>query len=229
MNLEGYTLLVDKPYQWTSFDVVNKIRSIFKYRYSIPKIKVGHAGTLDPLATGLLIVCIGKHTKQIEQYQALFKTYSGVFYLGATTPSFDMETEVDRTFPVDHITEELIEDKRKEFLGIIEQIPPLFSAIKIKGKRAFKHARKGEKVELKARKVNIQEFEIERIEAQKLSFVIRCSKGTYIRSMANDFGLALNSGAYLESLRRTAIGSYKVEDAVTMEQIEAYLGQKLFS
>ncbi|MBR9860916.1 tRNA pseudouridine(55) synthase TruB [bacterium] len=200
-------ILIDKPLEWTSFDVVKKMRRLAQIK------KVGHAGTLDPLATGLLIVCFGKYTKKIEGIQALKKEYTGTFKIGSTTPSFDLETEEDGSYETDHITLELLEEAASGFIGDIEQVPPIYSAVKIDGKRAYEHARKGEDVKMKSRIVHIEEFEITRVELPEVDFRIVCSKGTYIRSIARDFGEALNSGAHLISLRRTAIGPYKVEDA----------------
>lgn len=206
-------LLIDKPLTWTSFDVVNKIRYAGKFK------KVGHAGTLDPLATGLLILCTGKKTKEIETYQAQVKEYTGEFTIGKTTPSFDLETEVDHTHPIDHITKEMIEQARISFLGKISQIPPVFSAIKVNGKRAYESARIGKEIELKAREVEITEFEINSDSLPLIKFRVVCSKGTYIRSLARDFGLALKSGAYLSELRRTKIGEFNVSNAESVEEM----------
>lgn len=210
LNLpEGVVLLIDKPLEWTSFDAVNKIR----YACGGRKIKVGHAGTLDPLATGLLIICVGKKTKTIDGIQSQEKEYTGTFTLGATTPSFDLETEVDNTYPTEHISNDKIEEVAKGFIGFQEQTPPVFSAIKVDGKRAYNSARKGEKVEMKKRPITIEEFEITSINLPEVTFRIKCSKGTYIRSIANDFGERLESGAYLSSLRRTKIGDFDITDA----------------
>ena len=205
----GELLLVNKPYKWTSFDVVGKIRNSFKPL----KLKVGHAGTLDPLATGLLIICTGKMTKQIDTFQAEEKEYTGTLILGATTPSYDMETEPDEKFDTSHITDEQIKAACAQFTGDIQQYPPAHSAIKIDGERLYEKARRGEEVELRLRSVTITEFEITRIELPEVDFRVVCSKGTYIRSLVNDFGKALNSGAYLSKLRRTRSGNYKVADA----------------
>jgi len=205
----GELLLVNKPYKWTSFDVVGKIRNSFKPL----KLKVGHAGTLDPLATGLLIICTGKMTKQIDTFQAEEKEYTGTLILGATTPSYDMETEPDEKFDISHITDEQIKATCAQFIGDIQQYPPAHSAIKIDGERLYEKARRGEEVELRLRNVTITEFEITRIELPEVDFRVVCSKGTYIRSLVNDFGKALNSGAYLSKLRRTRSGNYKVADA----------------
>jgi tRNA pseudouridine55 synthase len=206
---EGELLLVNKPYKWTSFDVVGKLRNAFKPL----KLKVGHAGTLDPLATGLLIVCTGKMTKQIDTFQAEEKEYTGTFVLGSVTPTYDLESEPEQKFPIDHLTEQQIHDACKQFIGDIEQYPPAHSAIKVGGERLYEKARRGEDVELKARKVTITEFEITRIALPEVDFRVICSKGTYIRSLANDFGIALNNAAYLSRLRRTRNGHFKVEDA----------------
>jgi len=216
----GEVLLINKPSGWTSFDVVNKIRFLLRGYTGIRKIKVGHAGTLDPLATGLLILCTGKFTKKIEEFQGLEKEYTGTFFLGATTPSFDRETEVDQKFETNHINQEMLQNTTKQFVGTIDQVPPLFSAIKVKGKRAYQMARDKEDVELPSRKVIIHSFEITNIEIPEIAFRISCSKGTYIRSIARDFGKSLNSGAYLSSLFRTKIGSFRIEDALTIEQFE---------
>ncbi|MBF8148863.1 tRNA pseudouridine(55) synthase TruB [Winogradskyella sp. F6397] len=222
----GQVLLIDKPLTWTSFQAVNKLRWSIRQAFSIKKIKVGHAGTLDPLATGLLVICTGKMTKQINTFQGQEKEYTGTFALGGTTPSFDLETEVNETFPTDHITEELIYSTTQQFIGKIDQFPPVFSAIKKDGKRLYEFARAGEEVEVKSRQVEITEFEITKISGLELHFRVVCSKGTYIRSLANDFGKALNSGAHLASLRRTRIGDFKVEDALTPEAFIANLPSK---
>lgn len=216
--LNGKVLLIDKPLEWTSFQAVNKIRWHIKQKFGLKKIKVGHAGTLDPLATGLLIICTGKQTKKISEYQGLIKEYTGTFTIGATTPSYDLETEVDQTFPVEHITNELLTDTTSKFIGEIDQKPPIFSAIKKDGKRLYELARKGETTEIKTRKITISEFELTNIALPKTNFRVVCSKGTYIRSLAYDFGVALNSGAHLTTLRRTKIGDYSVEDAVSIDQ-----------
>jgi len=221
---EGQVLLIDKPLNWTSFQVVNKIRWHIRQKFNIKKIKVGHAGTLDPLATGLLILCTGKFTKKIETYQAQIKEYTGEITLGATTPSYDLETEIDKTFSIDHISKELIHETTKQFIGDIDQKPPIFSAIKKEGKRLYDLARAGETTEIKARRIHISEFEITKINLPKVEFRVVCSKGTYIRSLAYDFGLALNSGAHLSKLRRTKIGEFVVIDNLGPEEyIEKYL------
>lgn len=209
----GKVFLIDKPLDWTSFDVVNKIRWNIRKAYQIKKIKVGHAGTLDPKATGLLVVCTGKMTKNIDSIQAQSKIYTGQMKLGATTPTYDTESEEDNLFSINHITEELIQQNTHKFIGEIQQFPPAHSAIKVDGKRLYERARAGEKVELKARSVVIYDFQITQIELPFLEFEVHCSKGTYIRSLAHDFGKALNSGAYLTALRRTKIGELDVEDA----------------
>jgi tRNA pseudouridine55 synthase len=206
---EGELLLVIKPYKWTSFDVVGKIRNAFKPL----KLKVGHAGTLDPLATGLLVICTGKMTKQIDSFQAEEKEYTGTFVLGATTPTYDLESEPEQQFSIEHITEEQIKEACNQFIGDIQQYPPAHSAVKIDGERLYEKARRGEEVELRPRNVSISEFEIARIELPEVDFRVVCSKGTYIRSLANDFGKTLNNGAYLSRLRRTRSGHFKVEDA----------------
>ena len=219
--LEGQILLIDKPLKWSSFQAVNKLKYILKRKYNLPKkFKIGHAGTLDPLATGLLIVCTGKFTKRITDIQAQAKEYTGTITVGGTTPSYDLETEVDATFPTEHITSELIQETVKQFLGEIDQKPPIFSAIKKEGKRLYEHARAGEEVEIPFRKTTIHEFEITRIALPDIDFKVKCSKGTYIRSLAYDFGKALNSGGYLSSLCRTKIGEFKVENAVSPEEFE---------
>lgn len=216
---EGEVLLIDKPLEWTSFDVVNKIRYSIRRKLNVKKIKVGHAGTLDPLATGLLIICTGKFTKRIDEFQAQEKEYTGTFYLGATTPSFDKETEIDNEYPTSHITKEMLEETSQKFTGEILQVPPLFSAIKIKGERAYNKARKNQDVKLQPRKISIPEFEITEIKLPEISFRVTCSKGTYIRSLARDFGESLNSGAYLSSLRRTKIGNFNVENSMSVEEM----------
>ena len=213
----GQVLLIDKPLKWTSFQVVNKLRWHIKQRFKLKKIKVGHAGTLDPLATGLLIICTGKQTKEIHTYQGQIKEYTGTFSIGATTPSYDLETEVNETFSINHITEALLEETTKQFLGEIQQKPPIFSAIKKDGKRLYELARKGETTEIKARAVTVSKFEITNINLPKVDFRVVCSKGTYIRSLAYDFGKALHSGAHLSALRRTKIGDFSVEKSASIE------------
>lgn len=219
--LAGQVLLIDKPLTWSSFQAVNKLKYTLKNRLGLPKkFKIGHAGTLDPLATGLLIVCTGKFTKSITEIQAQTKEYTGTIRVGATTPSYDLETEVDATFPTAHITDVLIHETVKQFLGEIDQKPPVFSAIKKDGKRLYEHARAGEEVEIASRKTTIYEFEITRIALPEIDFRVQCSKGTYIRSLAYDFGLALQSGGHLTALRRTKIGNYSVENGITPDQFE---------
>ncbi len=213
----GQVLLIDKPLHWTSFQVVNKLRWHIRKRFDIKKIKVGHAGTLDPLATGLLIICTGKQTKNINEYQGQIKEYTGTITVGATTPSFDLETEIDRQYPTEHITDDLIRETTTKFIGTIQQKPPIFSAIKKDGKRLYELARKGESTEIKSREVSISTFEITKIAMPHLTFRVVCSKGTYIRSLANDFGIALNSGAHLSELRRTKIGDFDVSKALSIE------------
>lgn len=215
--LSGQVLLIDKPLYWTSFQVVNKLRWEIRQAFKIKKIKVGHAGTLDPLATGLLVICTGKMTKEIDSFQAQIKEYTGTIVLGSTTPSFDLETEINETFPTNHINEDLIKETTKQFIGEIQQFPPIFSAIKKDGKRLYEFARAGEDVEIKARTVNISEFKIININGLQVDFRVVCSKGTYIRSLANDFGKALQSGAHLSALRRTKIGNFHVDNGVTIE------------
>ncbi len=220
---DGEVILIDKPIDWTSFDTVNFIRALIKRFYKIPKLKVGHAGTLDPLATGLLILCTGKKTKQIEEYQAKIKTYTGTILLGQTTPTFDLESEPDQTFSTEGITAEQIEDARMKFIGDIKQYPPKYSAIKIKGKRAFDYARSDEEIELKARDIHIEDFKLNTERFPELDFEVTCSKGTYIRSLANDLGKELGNGACLKSLRRTRIGDFKVEDAWQLEDLKQHI------
>ncbi|WP_439130018.1 tRNA pseudouridine(55) synthase TruB [Polaribacter sp.] len=214
----GQVLLIDKPLTWTSFQVVNKLRWEIKQRFNIKKIKVGHAGTLDPLATGLLIICTGKQTKQIDTYQGQIKEYTGTFTIGATTPSYDLETQIDKTYPTAHISEELLKETTHQFIGEIQQKPPIFSAIKKDGKRLYELARKGETTEIKSRTVTISEFEITNIDLPKIDFRVVCSKGTYIRSLAFDFGKALKSGAHLSALRRTKIGNFSVENSWSVDE-----------
>ncbi|MDP3944853.1 MAG: tRNA pseudouridine(55) synthase TruB [Lutibacter sp.] len=219
----GQILLIDKPLTWTSFQVVNKLRWNIRHKFGLGKIKVGHAGTLDPLATGLLIICTGNFTKKIDEYQAQVKEYTGEITLGATTPSFDLETEVDETFPVDHITDDLIHKTAKQFVGDIAQIPPMFSAIKMAGVRMYDLARQGKTREITSRNITIETFEITNITMPKVQFRIVCSKGTYIRSLAYDFGKALNSGGHLSQLRRTKIGDFNVNDALEVKDFIANL------
>ena len=219
----GQVLLIDKPLTWTSFQAVNKLRWEIRQAFNIKKIKVGHAGTLDPLATGLLIICTGKMTKQINKFQGQDKEYTGTFTIGGTTPSYDLETDIDKTFPTEHITEDLIHEATHQFIGSIEQFPPIFSALKKDGKRLYEFARAGEDVEIKSRTVSVSEFEITNIVGNHINFRIVCSKGTYIRSLAYDFGKALNSGAHLSELRRTKIGDFHVDNAMSPEDFIAKL------
>ena len=220
---EGRVLLIDKPLNWTSFQVVNKIRWLIKQQFSIKKIKVGHAGTLDPLATGLLILCTGKFTKKIETYQAQVKEYTGTIALGATTPSYDLESEIDQKFDISEISEEDILKNTQQFLGEIQQQPPIFSALKKNGKRLYEYAREGSKIDIPSRAVTIKEFEITKIELPCIEFRIVCGKGTYIRSLAHDFGRSLNNGAHLSGLRRTKIGEFRVEDAISVLEFEKFI------
>lgn len=219
----GSTILVDKPLNWTSFDVVNKIRWNLKQQLGVKKIKVGHAGTLDPLATGLLVLCIGKHTKLINDIMVGTKTYTGTILLGKTTPSFDLETEFNQEFPIDHITEEDFERVRQSFLGEQQQVPPIFSAKQVDGKRAYDLARAGKEVKLKANTVTIEEFKIDTSNLPNVTFEVTCSKGTYIRSIANDFGERLKSGGTLIELRRTRSGDLHVDDAKSVDEWIEYI------
>lgn len=211
--LNGQVLLIDKPLEWSSFQAVNKLKWAIRKRFSLKKFKIGHAGTLDPLATGLLIICTGKFTKKITEYQGQEKEYTGVFTLGGTTPSYDLETEINKTFSTEHITPDLIKTTTSQFLGEIEQAPPVFSALKKDGKRLYELAREGVSVDIPKRKVSVSAFEITKIDGINIHFRIACSKGTYIRSIAHDFGKALNSGAHLTALRRTKIGDFNVDNA----------------
>lgn len=219
--LDGQILLIDKPLKWSSFQAVNKLKYTLKRELGLPKkFKIGHAGTLDPLATGLLIICTGKFTKRITEIQGQSKEYIGTFMLGATTPSYDLETEINQTFPINHIDENLIQNTLVQFIGEIDQKPPVFSAIKKDGIRMYEHARAGAEIEMESRKTTIHEFEITRIELPEIDFRVVCSKGTYIRSLANDYGKALNSGAHLAVLRRTKIGYFDVLNAISPEEFE---------
>lgn len=217
--LAGSMCLIDKEKDWTSFDVVNKLRACLRHKYGIKKIKVGHAGTLDPMATGLLIVCTGKATKTIESIQGQEKEYAGTVKIGATTPSYDAETDIERTFETNHITKEMIIAARDKYMGEIEQEPPMFSALKQNGVPLYKLARKGVTVERKKRKIYIYELDFEHYDLPDLSFMMKCSKGTYVRSFANDLGASLDSGGYLTALRRTAIGSYTVDRAQKVNEL----------
>ncbi|MDE0774110.1 MAG: tRNA pseudouridine(55) synthase TruB [Ulvibacter sp.] len=218
----GQVLLIDKPLGWTSFQVVNKVRWLIRQEFDIKKIKVGHAGTLDPLASGLLILCTGKFTKQIQSYQAQHKEYTGTITLGGTTPSYDLETDIDQKFATTGITQEAINKAREQFVGDIMQQPPIFSALKKEGKRLYEYARAGETVEIPKRPVHISAFEITRVDLPDVHFRVACSKGTYIRSLAHDFGKALNNGGHLSALRRTKIGEFDVKNAQTLEAVIAH-------
>lgn len=219
--LNGQVILIDKPLTWSSFQAVNKLKYSIKRRFDLPKkFKIGHAGTLDPLASGLLIICTGKFTKKITEIQAQPKEYTGTFFIGATTPSYDLETEIDQTYPISHIDDALIHKTVAQFIGEIDQKPPLFSAIKKDGVRLYEHARAGIEVEIASRKTTIYEFEITRIALPEIDFRVVCSKGTYIRSLAYDFGKTMESGSHLTVLRRTKIGDYNVDNALTPENFE---------
>ena len=226
--LEGQILLIDKPLNWTSFQAVNKLKYALINKLGLPKkFKIGHAGTLDPLATGLLLVCTGKFTKRITELQAQAKEYTGSFYIGATTPSYDLETEIDQTYPISHINEVLIQKTVKQFFGEIDQKPPIYSAIKKDGVRLYEHARAGETVEIAFRKTTIHEFEITKIALPEIDFRVVCSKGTYIRSLAFDFGKAMNSGSHLIALRRTKIGDYNVINGIDVTEFEENLSNNV--
>jgi len=216
--LDGQILLIDKPYTWSSFQALNSVKWTLRKAFSLKKIKVGHAGTLDPLATGLLLICTGKSTKKIPELQGMEKVYTGTFHLGATTPSYDLETPVDATYPTDHLTESNLREATGQFLGDILQKPPVFSAIKKDGKRLYQYAREGKPVDVPTRMVHISEFDLTRIELPEVDFRVRCSKGTYIRSLAHDFGRALDCGAYLSGLKRTKIGPYNVNKAMSPDE-----------
>ncbi len=220
---EGEVLLFDKPYEWTSFDLVNKVRRLICKAMQIKKLKVGHAGTLDPLATGLMIICTGKATKTIDSYQAQEKEYIATLCLGATTPSFDLETEIDEQYPTEHITMDLVNEVLLKFTGELEQIPPAFSAVKVNGKRAYEYARDGKDPNLKPKKLIINEIEVLSFTGNLLQLRIVCSKGTYIRGLARDIGYALNSGAHLTTLKRTKIGLFSLAKAISIESFEEKL------
>ena len=223
---EGEVLYFDKPLKWTSFAVVNKIRYHICRKLGVKKIKVGHAGTLDPLATGVMIICTGKATKRIEEFQYHTKEYIATLQLGATTPSFDLEKEIDATYPTEHITRELVEEALQRFIGRIEQIPPVFAACKVDGKRAYDLARKGEDVELKAKTLIIDEIELLECNLPEIKIRVVCSKGTYIRALARDIGEALNSGAHLTGLIRTRVGDVRLEDCLSVESFPEWLDQQ---
>ncbi len=219
--LAGHTLLIDKPLGWTSFDVVKRVRGILTRRYGVKRFKVGHAGTLDPLATGVMLVCTGRATKEIDTLQAGVKEYVATMALGATTPSFDLETEIDATYPTGHITRTLVEETLKRFTGSIEQIPPAFSAVKVDGKRAYKMARKGQTPDLKPKTLQIDELQLLDFKPEEIT--VLCSKGTYIRALARDIGLALGSGAHLTALRRTRVGKALIDDCMTVDNAIQWL------
>ena len=221
----GVVLLINKEINWTSFDVVKKIKNLLKEKFSFKKIKVGHAGTLDPLATGLLVVCTGKSTKMISEIQNQKKEYTGELTMGATTPSYDLETEIDNRYDISNITESDIFSKTKLFIGEVFQKPPIFSAIKLKGERLYEKARRGEKINIKKRKITIYNFKLPKILLPKIHFIIECSKGTYIRSIAHDFGKSLNNGAHLSKLVRTKIGEFDLKDANSIIEFENELNQ----
>ena len=221
--INGSILLIDKPYNWTSFQLVNKIRWLIKKKFSLKSIKVGHAGTLDPLAKGLMIIVSGKKTKQIMNYQNLDKTYVGTFMLGSTTKSYDLETPINKTFNVDHISSKEINQVEKKFLGIIKQTPPIFSAIKKDGKRLYEYARNNEKVLIPKREIEIRKLDLDIQNFPEIKFIVECTKGTYIRSLVNDIGKSLNSGAHLTSLCREKIGDYTLKDAMSIDNFEKIL------
>lgn len=221
--LAGHTLLIDKPLGWTSFDVVKRVRGILTRRYGVKRFKVGHAGTLDPLATGVMLVCTGRATKEIDTLQAGVKEYVATMALGATTPSFDLETEIDATYPTGHITRTLVEETIKRFTGSIEQIPPAFSAVKVDGKRAYKMARKGQTPDLKPKTLQIDELQLLDFKPEEITVRVLCSKGTYIRALARDIGLALGSGAHLTALRRTRVGKALIDDCMTVDNAIQWL------
>lgn len=224
---EGEILAFDKPYGWTSFGLVAKVRWQLCHRMGVKKLKVGHAGTLDPLATGVLLVCTGKATKRIEELQAHTKEYVATLKLGATTPSFDLEKPIDAVYPTEHITREMVEEVLTRFVGTIEQVPPVFSACKVDGSRAYDLARRGEEVELKAKTLVIDEIELLRCELPEIDIRVVCSKGTYIRALARDIGQALHSGAHLTALRRTRIGDRRVEDCLRLEEFPEWLERQV--
>ena len=221
--LAGHTLLIDKPLGWTSFDVVKRVRGILTRRYGVKRFKVGHAGTLDPLANGVMLVCTGRATKEIDTLQAGVKEYVATMTLGATTPSFDLETEIDATYPTGHITRTLVEETLKRFTGSIEQIPPAFSAVKVDGKRAYKMARKGQTPDLKPKTLQIDELQLLDFKPEEITVRVLCSKGTYIRALARDIGLALGSGAHLTALRRTRVGKALIDDCMTVDNAIQWL------
>ena len=221
--IDGSILLIDKPYKWTSFQLVNKIRWLIKKKFNLKNIKIGHAGTLDPLAKGLMIIVSGKKTKQIINYQNLDKTYVGTFMLGSTTKSYDLETPINKTFNVDHISLEELSQVKNKFLGIIKQTPPIFSAIKKDGKRLYEYARNNEKVLIPKREIEIKKLDLDIENFPEIKFIVECSKGTYIRSLVHDIGISLNSGAHLTSLCREKIGEYSLKDAMNIDYFEKIL------
>jgi tRNA pseudouridine55 synthase len=221
--LEGQMLLIEKPIGWSSFDVVKKIKYLIRKRYNLKNIKVGHAGTLDPLASGLLIICTGKFTKKISEIQDKRKIYTGIITLGGTTPSFDLETEIEKNYKTDHISEDLIKKTTIKFLGEINQVPPIFSALKKDGERLYEKARRGEKIKINSRKVTIYKFESKLLHKINVHFILECSKGTYIRSIANDLGAALNCGGYLSKLCRTDIGEFSLSNAMSINSFEDHI------
>ena len=221
--INGSILLIDKPNNWTSFQLVNKIRWLIKKKFNLKSIKIGHAGTLDPLAKGLMIIVSGKKTKQIINYQNLDKTYVGTFMLGSTTKSYDLETPINKTFNVDHISLEELSQVKNKFLGIIKQTPPIFSAIKKDGKRLYEYARNNEKVLIPKREIEIKKLDLDIENFPEIKFIVECSKGTYIRSLVHDIGISLNSGAHLTSLCREKIGEYSLKDAINIDYFEKIL------
>lgn len=218
--ISGEILLIDKPLGWTSFDAVKRVRGALTRRMKVKKLKVGHAGTLDPLATGVMVICTGRATKRIDELQAGVKEYVATLALGATTPSFDLETEIDATYPIDHITRELVEETLRKFHGTIQQVPPAFSAVKIDGQRAYKMARKGQTPELKAKTLVIDDIELLEYAQDQISLRIVCSKGTYIRALARDIGEALGSGAHLTALRRTRVGDFTIDKCISVDDAD---------
>lgn len=228
MNYEnGVVLYINKPLQWTSFDVVNKTRYMLRRALSVKKIKVGHAGTLDPLATGVMIVCVGKETKNIDTYTNHDKEYVATIKLGATTPSYDKESEEDAQYPIDHITKDLLEQSLQQFVGEFDQIPPVFSAIRVNGRHAYELARQNKDVKMKPRKIKIYEIELLDVSLPYCTFRVSCSKGTYIRSLAHDIGKTLNSGAYLTNLVRTKVGTISIDDCITLEQLQENINKEI--
>ena len=224
---QGEIFLINKPFRWTSFDVVNNLRGFLRSGLGIKKMKIGHTGTLDPLATGLLILCTGKFTRQIEQFKNLDKEYTGTITLGATTPSFDLETEIDFSFPCDHITEEAIRSVSGSMTGTHQQLPPIYSAVKIDGKRAYDYARKNQEVIMQPKRITISAFEVQEINLPQVHFRVSCSKGTYIRALARDLGVALNTGAHLSALCRTRIGPYHLRDAYNIEDLKSEIRKQI--